>query len=196
MPFFLGSVWALLALWVMLGIEETSSFEAIKRRATPVQTWKLMAEHPRELAVVAGLTIGGTTAFYTFSTYAQKFLVNTSGFSNDTASQVTAAPLVVFMVLQPLMGWLSDHVGRRPLLIGFGAIGAITTVPILTAIGSTKDATFAFLLVTFALANISAYTSIGAICCKAGSVSSRDPGSRSWPAVLDRGFTVWKRHPL
>src|SRR5215831_1726062 len=162
-PFFIGAICAIAALWVMLGIEETSSFQAVKRRATPVQTWTLMAQHPRELGIVVGLTMGGTIGFYTFSTYAQKFLVNTSGFSKDAASQIAAASLVVFMLLQPIMGWISDLVGRRPLLIAFGVIGALTTVPVMTAIGSTKSATTAFILVTLALANISAYTSIGAV---------------------------------
>src|SRR5262249_56470159 len=97
----------------------------VRRRAAPVRTWKLMAEHPRELAIVVGLTMGGTIGFYTFSTYAQKFLVNTSGFSKDTASQIAAASLVVFMLLQPVMGWVSDRVGRRPLLIGLQSICAL-----------------------------------------------------------------------
>lgn len=162
-PFFIGMISALLAFWFRRGLEETSSFEAVKRRATPVQTWKLMAAHPRELLIVVGLTMGGTIGFYTFSTYAQKFLVNTSGFSKDTASQIAAASLFVFMLLQPVMGWISDYVGRRPLLIGFSAIGALTTVPVMTSIGATKDPTVAFILVMLALVNISAYTSIGAV---------------------------------
>jgi MHS family alpha-ketoglutarate permease-like MFS transporter len=162
-PFVLGAFFAVAALWVMLGIEETSSFEAVKKRASTVRTWHLMAQHPRELAIVVGLTMGGTIGFYTFSNYAQKFLVNTSGFSKETASQIAAASLVVFMLLQPVMGWISDLIGRRPLLIGFGVIGAVTTVPFMTAIGTTKSATVAFALVTIALINISAYTSIGAV---------------------------------
>src|SRR5262245_58059573 len=162
-PFFIGMVSALLAFWFRRGLEETSSFEAVRRRSTRVQTWRMMAGHPRELAIVVGLTMGGTIGFYTFSTYAQKFLVNTSGFSKDAASQIAAASLVVFMLLQPLMGWLSDHIGRRPLLIGFAAIGAVTTVPIMSALGATQNAAAAFFLVTLALANVSAYTSIGAV---------------------------------
>src|SRR6266571_1787190 len=162
-PFFLGTVCALMALWFRRGLEETRSFEAVRRRATRVETWKLMAQHPRELAIVVGLTMGGTIGFYTFSTYAQKFLVNTSGFSKDTASQIAAGSLVIFMLLQPVMGWLSDLVGRRPLLIAFGAIGAVTTVPLMTALGGARSPTLAFVLVTAALVNISAYTSIGAV---------------------------------
>lgn len=145
-PFFIGTACALLAFWFRRGIKETNFFESVPRRATPVQTWKIMAQHPRELAIVVGLTTGGTIGFYTFSTYAQKFLVITSGFSKDTVSQIAAASLVVFMVLQPIAGWLSDHVGRRSLLIGFAGIGAASTVPLLTAIGATRDTTHAFIL--------------------------------------------------
>jgi len=162
-PFALGAVCALLALWVRRGIEETSSFIAVKKRAAPAETWKLIAQHPRELAIVVGLTMGGTIGFYTFSTYAQKFLANTSGFSKDRASQIAAGSLLVFMLLQPVMGWISDLVGRRPLLIGFSAIGVLSTVPLMTSIGAAKNTTQAFMLVTLALANISAYTSIGAV---------------------------------
>src|SRR5206468_1913845 len=61
------------------------------------------------------------------------------------------------------MGWISDNIGRRALLIAFSAIGMLTTVPIMTSLGSTHVATMAFLLVTLALANISMYTSIGAV---------------------------------
>ncbi|MFB3814176.1 MAG: MFS transporter [Terriglobales bacterium] len=162
-PFALGAVCAVLALWVRRGIEETSSFIAIEKRAKPAETWKLLAQHPRELAIVVGLTMGGTIGFYTFSTYAQKFLANTSGFSKDRASQIAAGSLVIFMLLQPVMGWISDLVGRRPLLIAFSAVGVVSTVPLMTSIGTASSALQAFILVTLALANISAYTSIGAV---------------------------------
>jgi MHS family alpha-ketoglutarate permease-like MFS transporter len=162
-PFFLGFVCAMGAMWVMLGIEETSSFAALRRRTEVVRPWRVMAQHPRELAIVIGLTTGGTVAFYTFSTYAQKFLVNTSGFSKTMASQIAAASLVAFMLLQPIMGSLSDRVGRRPLLIAFGIIGTLTTVPLMNAIGATRSPLVACVLVTIALANVSAYTSIGAV---------------------------------
>jgi MHS family alpha-ketoglutarate permease-like MFS transporter len=162
-PFFIGAFCAVLAFWVRRGIEETSAFEAVRRRTTPVQTWKLMGEHPRELAIVIGLTMGGTIGFYTFTTYAQKFLVNTSGFSKATASEIAALSLILFMVLQPFMGWLSDRVGRRPLLIGFALIGTLTTIPLLTALGATNNALVAFALLTAALVNISGYTAIGAV---------------------------------
>ena len=63
------------------------------------------------------LTAGGTLAFYAYTTYMQKFLVNTSGFGRETATQITAAALFVFMCIQPLAGALSDRIGRKPVMV-------------------------------------------------------------------------------
>jgi MHS family alpha-ketoglutarate permease-like MFS transporter len=113
--------------------------------------------------VVIGLTIGGTVAFYTFSTYMQKFLVNTSGFSKNDATLISALTLFVFMLLQPVFGWLSDKMGRKPLLIAFGVLGTLTTIPIMTTLGHTHDLWMACGLIMLALLINSLYTSINAV---------------------------------
>lgn len=73
--------------------------------------------HPKELMTVVGLTMGGTLAFYTYTTYMQKYLVNTVGMSITDSTSISAATLFLFMLLQPVIGALSDKVGRRPILI-------------------------------------------------------------------------------
>jgi MHS family alpha-ketoglutarate permease-like MFS transporter len=124
---------------------------------------RALAAHPRAVATVVGLTAGGTVAFYTFTTYAQKFLVNTAGWSKPDATAVSAASLGVFMLLQPLVGLVSDKVGRRPVLIAFGVLGTLGTVPLLTALGSTTSHARAFVLLTAALTVVSGYTAINAV---------------------------------
>ena len=162
-PFFIGAVCALVALWIRRGIPETAAFERVADKSERVRHWRELGRHPRELAIVVVLSGAGSLAFYTFTTYMQKFLVNTSGFSKGQASDISAGALIVFVLLQPLMGWVSDRVGRRPMLIGYGVIGALATVPVLSALAATRSPSTALLLIIAALTVMSAYTSISAV---------------------------------
>jgi MHS family alpha-ketoglutarate permease-like MFS transporter len=129
-------------------------------RASPL---KGLLRHPREVAIVVGLTLGGTVAFYTYTTYMQKFLVNSVGLSKDTSTVIAASTLFLYMCLQPIVGAISDIVGRRPVLMTFGILGTLLTVPILTALQSATNAWTAFLLIMGALVIVSGYTAINAV---------------------------------
>jgi MHS family alpha-ketoglutarate permease-like MFS transporter len=124
---------------------------------------ELITNHPRETLTVMLLTAGGTIAFYAYSIYMQKFLVNTSGLSRETASQINAVTLFLFMLLQPLAGALSDRIGRKPLMVGFGVLGMLCTYPIFTTLATTKDPVVAGALVMVGLVIVTGYTSINAV---------------------------------
>ncbi len=160
-PFFIGGALALAVFWFRQGMDETPSFKA--RTGEKATTWGLLKKHPRQSLLVMGLTAGGTLGYYTFGTYIQKFLANTSGFTKDQASQITAVALLVFLIAQPVMGALSDRVGRRPLLIAFGVVGSLITWPVLSTLAKTHDMMSAIGLVAGALVVVSAYTSVNAI---------------------------------
>ncbi len=162
-PFAIGAGFAVVASWLRRGIDETDSFAKCDAPKSQAGALRTLAAHPREVLIVIGLTMGGTLAFYTYTTYMQKFLVNTVGLSRTDASLVSAATLAVFMCLQPLFGALSDRIGRRPLLLGFGILGAAFTVPLLTALSTATSVTQAFWLIMAALVIVSGYTSINAV---------------------------------
>lgn len=159
-PFVIGSMLAVVAFIMRRDMHETEAFTRETRRNSSLQT---LMEHPREVAIVVGLTMGGTVAFYTYSNYMQKFLVNTSGFTKDTATLISASALFIYMCLQPLVGHISDKIGRRPVLIAFGLLGTLTTVPILTALENTRDPWMAFALVMTGLVIVSGYSAINAV---------------------------------
>jgi len=161
-PFVIGALCAVVALWLRRNMAETECF--IEQGSAPKKgSLRVLLEYPREVLMVVGLTMGGTLAFYTYTTYMQKFLVNSAGMSRDTATLVSAASLTVFMLLQPLFGALSDRIGRRPLLIGFGVLGTLCTVPILSALAAVETPLQAFGLIMAALLIVSGYTSINAV---------------------------------
>ncbi len=91
-------------------------------------------KYPREVMLVVGLTMGGTAAFYTYTTYMQKFLKLSANLTDDQTTMVTAGSLLFAMLLQPIYGAISDKIGRKWLLIGFGVAGTLFTIPLLTAL--------------------------------------------------------------
>lgn len=162
-PFLIGAACALVAMRLRGSMEETESFQKAQQHPSGLSPMRQLLQHPRAILTVVGLTMGGTVAFYTYSIYMQKFLANTVGLSKDHATLISGAALVLFALLQPLMGRLSDRIGRRPILIAFGVLGTIFTVPIMTGISHTHSPIIAFLLIMAALVIVSGYTSINAV---------------------------------
>ncbi|MFC3057593.1 MFS transporter [Paenirhodobacter populi] len=163
-PFFIGSILAVVVFWLRRGLDETESYKNAKTEKKPQSGfWLLVTKHPRETLTVMMLTAGGTLAFYAYSIYMQKFLVNTSGFSKETASEINAITLFIFMCLQPVAGGLSDKIGRKPLMIFFGVCGVLFTYPIFSTLETTTDPVTAGLLVMAGLIIITGYTSINAV---------------------------------
>jgi MHS family alpha-ketoglutarate permease-like MFS transporter len=160
-PFGIGAAAAIVALYLRRSLQETTSAET--RSAKNAGTIRGVLRYPRSFATVLGFTAGGSLIFYTFTTYMQKYLVNTAGMDARTASTVMTAVLFCYMLLQPLFGALSDKIGRRNAMLCFGTLATLGTVPLLTALSHVADPYSAFGLVICALAIVSFYTSISGL---------------------------------
>ena len=161
-PFVIGAVLAITALLMRRNLHETDAFIEAKKPRRESSLRKLF-DYPREVMIVVGLTAGGTTAFYTYTTYMQKFLKLSVGMSDNQTTLVSGASLVFALCLQPIYGAISDRIGRRWLLIWFGTMGTLFTIPLLYALQSTKSAVTAFLLIAAAWVIVAGYTSINAV---------------------------------
>jgi MHS family alpha-ketoglutarate permease-like MFS transporter len=161
-PFVIGAVTAVVALYLRRTLTETASAEHLSH-ADAGTIAKLFRHHTPAFLTVLGYTAGGSLIFYTFTTYMQKYLVNSAGMSIKTASGIMTFALFVYMCLQPVFGALSDRIGRRNNMLLFGALGAIATVPVMGALQHTSSPIVAFALIVFALAIVSFYTSISGI---------------------------------
>jgi MHS family alpha-ketoglutarate permease-like MFS transporter len=162
-PFGIGAFLAIITMYLRRSLQESVEITKDEHSIAKRGTFSELLKHPKAVLTVIGLTLGGTVAFYTFTTYMQKFLVNTSGFSKNSATLISTLTLVIFMLIQPVFGLLSDKIGRKPLLMAFGILGGITTVPILYFLADTHNVWVAFALIMLALLIVSAYTSINAV---------------------------------
>ena len=163
-PFIIGAMGAVAVLWLRRTMDESEQFANIKsQKRESAGTVRALMKHPKAVLTVVGLTLGGTVAFYTYTTYLQKFMVNTVGLPKEVVSWINFVALLIFVVLQPIAGLLSDKIGRRPLLMAFGILGTLLTAPIFFFMEKTTEPIVAFLLMMVGLIIVTGYTSINAI---------------------------------
>ncbi|MFI6880641.1 MFS transporter [Streptomyces sp. NPDC050400] len=170
-PFIVGALGAAIIFYLRRNMLETEVYEESADTDGAVGgddkgTMKALWAHKREAFLVIALTMGGTVAYYTYTTYLTKYLSNSAGLSKQTATLVSFCALIVFACLQPLAGALSDRIGRRPLLITFAVGSTFLTVPIMTLLQHAGSFWPALGLSLLALVVVTGYTSINA-CVKA-----------------------------
>jgi MHS family alpha-ketoglutarate permease-like MFS transporter len=161
--FAVGALLALAVYVLRTRIAETESFTRQsddRPGSTAVRLWR---DHPREFLIVAAISGGGSCAFYAYTTYMQKFLVNTSGFSRTAATEIMTAALILFMLIQPLWGLAADRFGRKPILYVFGFGGVLVSVPVFTAISTARSPQTALALVLVPLVLLGSYTAISGL---------------------------------
>jgi len=164
LPFAIGAGLSLVALYLRQNLTETPAFEAQKHLPEEQRgSLQVLRRYPRAVLTVVGLTAGGTLAFYTFTTYMLKFLVNTAHMSKAAAANSSFWSLLAFAGMQPVFGALSDRIGRRPLLIFFGVGGLLGTVPLLTALSHSTNSWVTLGLLLLALLIVSGYSGINVV---------------------------------
>jgi MHS family alpha-ketoglutarate permease-like MFS transporter len=162
-PFIVGAALALYTIWMRRDLHESEHFTEARVVATQKSVVAAVQTHWKAMLLVIGISVGGTSAFYTYTTYMQKFLKLSVGLSDDQTTTVVFISLVIAIILQPVCGAISDIVGRKPLLVTFGILGTIFTYPLMTTLQHTKSAVVATLLICAAWAIVSLYTSVSAV---------------------------------
>jgi len=160
-PFVIGALLSVFTLYMRRDMVETAYFKTAKQTTSEIGSLRKLAAEWKSLLIVVG--VGGASAFYTYTTYMQKFLKLSVKLTDDQTTAVTAGSLLFAILIQPLYGAISDRVGRKPLLIAFGALGTVGTYPLLTTLRQTKEPFTAFLIICLAWAIVTGYTSMSAI---------------------------------
>ncbi|MBF8188419.1 MFS transporter [Nonomuraea sp. K274] len=164
-PFVVGALAAAVVFYLRRNLLETEAYGEEERADEQDRrgTIKGLLDHRKEALLVIALTMGGTVAYYTYTTYLTKYLSNSAGLPKETATLVSFCALFIFMCVQPLAGALSDRIGRRPLLVTFGLGSMLGTVPLMTALGGAGGFGGALVLSLTGLIIVTGYTSINAV---------------------------------
>ncbi|MGQ4513111.1 MFS transporter [Streptomyces sp. DW26H14] len=113
----------LIGLWLRVSVQETESFRRMEHtggaRANPLRS--MLVDHPRAALRVVGVTVAGTLIYYIWVSYMPSYVHVTTGMPLNRALLANSISLVVFIVLLPFGGMLSDRIGRKPTMIAFAA---------------------------------------------------------------------------
>ena len=162
-PFVIGAALAIYAMWMRKDMHESGHFQSASAVTKNRAGLRVVASHWKPMLLVVGISVGGVSAFYTYTTYMQKFLKLSVGLTDDETTMVVFVSLLVAIALQPLCGALSDKIGRKPLLVTFGLLGTLLTYPLMTTLQQTRSPKVATALICAAWVIVSGYTSITAI---------------------------------
>lgn len=135
LPFLVSIVLLGVSLWIRMRLGESPVFQKMKDEGTlsaaPVKeafgTW---GNARVALLVVFGLVAGNTTMWYAAQFYTLFFLERTLKVDGLTADALIALSLAIAAPSYLLMGWLSDKVGRKPILMAGSALGALLLFPL------------------------------------------------------------------
>lgn len=136
-PFIIGGVLGLVGIWLRRTLAETELFEQRQAIATRIRHPLLttLRRNPKSVVQVVGITTLSTLTFYTFFAAMTPFATKSRGADPVDVFAVLSVSTAIFVVLQYPAAYLSDRVGRKPVLLFASAAIAVTVVPLSSLIG-------------------------------------------------------------
>jgi proline/betaine transport protein TphA len=127
LPFILGGLVGMFGLWLRLRTQETDLFIERSKEKLPSFINHLFSIGFKPILLTTLLTCVMAIGNYFLIAYFNTFLVNQMGFALKDASWINLIALCVFALCLPLMGALSDKIGRKPTLL-LGTLGSIVCI--------------------------------------------------------------------
>ncbi len=114
-PFLMSSVLVILGLWIRKDIDETPDFKNLKRsgQVSKAPLRVTLQHHWREVLIAAGLKVVETAPFYIFSTFVVSYATSTLSYQKSQALESVTLGALIATIMIPLMGLLSDKIGRK-----------------------------------------------------------------------------------
>lgn len=152
-PFLIGLLLGLVGLYIRLQVDETPEFRAViqNREVAAAPIRETLRGHNRAGLVAIGFTLVWTVAYYLLLTYMPTYVSQTLEISASLALISNTIGLVFLMALIPVMGALSDRIGRKPMLIGAAVGLAVLTYPMFLLISQGSFVLIVLAQIVFAV---------------------------------------------
>lgn len=120
MPFVLSAVLVFLGLWIRKGIDETPAFKKnqAEGKVVAVPLLETLRKHKKEVLIAVGAKFVETAPFYIMSTFIVFYATNKLSFDRTEVLNAVTVATIVTTLLIPLMGALSDKIGRKKVYVG------------------------------------------------------------------------------
>jgi MFS family permease len=141
-PFILSLLLVGIAIWIRLSLGETPIFQDIKARGrTATNPWReaFMSSNFKYVVIASVVVLGQGCVWYSGQFWALFYLQSVKKLDVLTSSYIIAVALLIATPTLIFWGWLSDKIGRKPIILGGMLLASLTYYPLYTALGVYAD---------------------------------------------------------
>jgi len=141
-PFIISLLLVAIAIYIRLSLAETPIFRDIKAKAgTAVNPWReaFLSRNIKYILIASVVVLGQGCVWYSGQFWALYFLQTVKKLDVLTSSYIVGIALLIATPTLIFWGWLSDKVGRKPIILGGMALASLTYYPLYTALGAYAE---------------------------------------------------------
>jgi MFS family permease len=142
LPFIISLVLVAIAIWIRLSLAETPIFQEIKAKGqTSTNPWReaFLSSNLRYVLIASVVVLGEGCVWYSSQFWALYFLQTVKKLDMLTSSLIVGIALLIATPTLIFWGWLSDKIGRKPIILGGMALASLTYYPLYSALGVYAD---------------------------------------------------------
>ena len=141
-PFLISFLLVAIAIYIRLQLGETPIFQEIKAKGlTTRNPWReaFLSANIKFVLIASIVVIGEGVVWYSGQFWALYFLQQVSKVDLFTSSYIVMAALLIATPTLILWGWASDHIGRKPVILGGFLLAAVTYYPLYSWLGTVTQ---------------------------------------------------------
>jgi MFS family permease len=141
-PFLFSFVLVLIAVYIRVNFQESPIFEEIKRKGQMTSNpWKeaFLSVNIKFVLIATIVVLGEGVVWYSGQFWALYFLQQVSKVDQLTTAYIVGAGLIIGTPTLIIAGWLSDHIGRKPVIMAGFLLAAVTYYPLYAQLGSVTQ---------------------------------------------------------